>query len=245
MSNGGPGIGGARIGPVQTPLVMKQLMIGLTIAYLAQVILVRGGVTQVIDWGALAGVRFWKGMLWQPFTAVLLHDDRNMWHLFGNLFLLWMFGSPIAEELGRRRFLILFFGGGAVAGLLKMLAVGLLHALGVEFFLLMWETASVGASGAVFVVVAWWCMSFPDREISVLFVPLVFTGKQALPLWFLLEFGFSDGQTDHAIHVAGALVGIAALRWWRRSPRTPRQPPPKPRPKHLRLVSDDDGPIFH
>ncbi len=245
MSNGGGPLGGMRIGPMQTPLVVKQLMIGLTVAFFAQVILVRAGVTEVMDWGALSGMRFWKGMIWQPVTAVLLHDDRNLWHLLGNLFLLWMFGSQIAEQLGRRNFLIAFFGGGALAGLIKMLLVGGLHLGGINLPFLAWEVASVGASGAVFVVVAWWCMSWPDREISVLFVPLVFTGRQALPLWFLLEFGFSDGTVDHAIHVAGALVGALGQRWWRNHPPSPRQPPPRSRSSHLRLVPDDDGPIFH
>ena len=252
MSGGQPGgfgtVGGFRLGPAQTPRAIKEILIALAVVFVLQVVLMRAGFAQVLEWCALTGSTFWKGMLWQPLTAVFMHDDRNLFHLLGNAFLLWMFGSPVAEQLGRRRFHLLFLAGGAGAGLLKMLLVLLFHAAGWQWSLLEWGVPSVGASGAVFVLLAWYCLSWPEREISLLFVPIVFSARQALPLWFVVEFGFSSGgNIDHVIHVAGVLVGWLAVVIHKRrggATRGPYSPPPPRRPK-LRLVKDDDGPIYH
>jgi len=248
---GGGGGGGFRIGPTSTPLIVKQVMLLMGGVFLMQVVLQRVGFSQVVELGALTGSRFWSGMIWQPITAVFLHDDRDLWHLVGNLFLLWMFGSNIATQLGPRRFATLFFGGGAAAALLKMVLVGALHLAGYDSIpFLAWSTASVGASGAVFVLLAWYCFSWPDQEINVLLLPFVFTARQMLPLWFLLEFGFAADGIDHAIHLAGAIVGWLAITGYKRRlngpPKTPRAPR-KPRHPHLRLVggADPDEPMFH
>ncbi len=153
--------------------------------------------------------------------------------------------------MGPRRFLLLFFGGGAAAALLKMFLVGVLHLLGYDALpFLSWQTPSVGASGAVFVLLAWYCFAWPDQEINILLLPFIFTARQMLPLWFLLEFGFAAAGVDHAIHVAGAVVGAAAVLGYRRQLRRPPTAPKKPRgPRHphLRLVAgdDDDGPVYH
>jgi len=246
---GGFGAGGFRFGPAKTPRAVKELLIALTVVYLLEVVLLRAG-PDVLDLLALTGSSFWKGMVWQPLTAVFMHDPQSIWHLAGNAFLLWMFGSSVADQLGRRRFHLLFLGGGAAAGLLKMLLVLLFHRMGWDWHLLVWDEMSVGASGAVFVLLAWFCLSWPDREISLIFVPIVFSARAALPLWFVVEFGLSSGgRIDHVIHVAGALVGVAGVFAWRRwgpgpggGPYSP--PPPRRRPK-LRLVRDDEGPVFH
>ena len=244
------GGGGFRIGPQQTPLVVKQVMILMGAVFLMQVVLQRTGFSFVLELGALTGSQFWRGMIWQPITAVFLHDDRDLWHLAGNLFLLWMFGSNIATQLGPKRFLILFFGGGAAAALLKMVLVGGLHLAGYDALpFLSWATPSVGASGAVFVLLAWYCFAWPDQEINVLLLPFIFTARQMLPLWFLLEFGFASQGVDHAIHLFGALVGWLAITGYKRRlngpPRTPKKPK-KPKRPHLRLVGGDgDEPLFH
>ena len=246
---GGLGVGNVRLGPQQTPRAIKELLVALVVIFLLQVVAMRAGFTQVLEWFALTGASFWKGMVWQPLTAVFMHDDQNLWHLGMNAFLIWMFGSPVAEQLGRRRFLLLFLVGGAGAGLLKMLLLLALHRAGLNLPFLEWTVPSVGASGAVFVLLAWYCLSWPEREISLLFVPIVFTARQALPLWFVLEFGMGlDGNVDHAIHVFGALVGVAGVlayrRWGGRGGGGSHSPPPPRRPR-LRLVKNEDGPVYH
>ena len=244
---GGPRIGNMILGPQRTPRVMREVLIVTAVAFVLQAVLglvfraAPGELPTLVRYAGLVPSKFFSGMLWQPLTSLLLHGDLS--HLLGNLFFLWMFGSPVAEALGRRRFLELYVGGGFVGGVLVCVAALLLHGLGIAPAWLSWTNPTIGASGAVFSVVAVYCFSFPDRTINLLFVPLVFTARWLLPLEFLTEFGFAAGTVNHASHLAGALVGWLWLRWLQRSP-----PPPRPdaRPSHLRVVrTEADGPLFH
>jgi len=260
MRGSGFGGGGAQllIGPQRTPPAIKKLLVALLGVFLVQVLLeliqpfgsflAAHGIDGVTHLGALSGETFFgNGWVWQPVTAIFLHDYSRLGHLLGNMFFLWMFGSPIAEELGTRRFIRLFLVGGVLAGLLKLVFIGVFHWCGWDWSVVAWESRSIGASGAVFVVVAFYCYRWPDRPISLLFLPITFTGRQAVPLWFLMEFGMSSGAVDHFVHVAGALFGYLALRryrggsaggppFWRRWRR--------PRKQGLRVVKDE-GPLYH
>jgi hypothetical protein len=64
------------------------------------------------------GFRFW-----QPFTYLFLH--ATFWHLFFNMFALWMFGTPLERSWGGHRFLRYYLFTGVGAGLLNI-AVSLL-----------------------------------------------------------------------------------------------------------------------
>jgi membrane associated rhomboid family serine protease len=261
MRGDGFGGGGAQllIGPQRTPEAIKKILVALVAVFFAQVLLelVRplsgvlsaAGIDGITHLGALSGETFFeRGWVWQPLTAIFLHDYSRLGHLLGNLFFLWMFGSPVAEELGTRRFLRLFVVGGVVAGVLKLAVIWLFHAFGWDWSQVAWETRSIGASGAVFVVVCWYCYRWPDRPISLLLLPITFTGRQAIPLWFLMEFGTAGGGVDHFIHVAGAAVGYFALRRHLSGPGgsggSTRRPPRKRRGPGPRALKDD-GPLFH
>ena len=260
MSTGGFGGGGAQllIGPQRTPEAVKKILIALVAVFFGQVLfelvrpfsgaMVGAGIDGITHLGALSGETFFeRGWIWQPLTAIFLHDYSRLGHLLGNLFFLWMFGSPVAEELGTRRFVRLFVLGGVIAGAIKLAFIWVFHTLGWDWSQVAWETRSIGASGAVFVVVCWYCYRWPDRPISLLFLPITFTGRQAIPLWFLMEFGMSGGGVDHFIHVAGAAVGYLALRGHlgrRGGGGIPRRRPRRGRGPTLRAVKDD-GPVFH
>lgn len=243
---GGPRVGNMIIGPQRTPIVMRQVLIVTAVAFVVQALLglmfrgAPGELPAVVRYLGLVPDKFFGGMVWQPLTSLLLHGDLS--HLLGNLFFLWMFGSPVAESLGRRRFLQLYIGGGFAGGVLVCVAALLLNLLGIAPSWLSWTAPTIGASGAVFSVVAVYCFSFPDRTINLLFVPLIFTARWLLPLEFLTEFGFAAGSVNHASHLAGALVGWLFLKWMTRSP-APRES--KSERRHLRVVPDDDGPVFH
>lgn len=54
--------------------------------------------------------------IYQVITYMFLHGD--FWHLFFNMFALWMFGKPIEERFGTKRFLIYYFVTGIGAAVI-------------------------------------------------------------------------------------------------------------------------------
>ena len=257
---GGGGGFGLGIGPASTPQVIKDVMMVTAAAFLVQSVLQLafsagngGGHTAVIQYGALWPEKFWSGMLWQPLTTLLLHGE--VWHLVGNMFFLWMFGCPVAERLGRERFLAFYVGAGVGCGLLNLVFALCVHSLGYDISLFPWDTPTIGASGAVFAVLTFYCFSWPDRTISLLFVPLTFTARWLLPLEFLMEFSSDAGpdKISHAAHLCGVAMGWL---WFRSGGINPFAPIftslrrfKSRRSSHLKVVGEDkekdSGPVFH
>jgi membrane associated rhomboid family serine protease len=66
------------------------------------------------------GRLFVAGEFWQPLSSLFVHID--LWSFVFDLIGLWFVGATIERALGRRRFLLMFFGAGlganVVAGLL-------------------------------------------------------------------------------------------------------------------------------
>ncbi len=58
--------------------------------------------------------------LWQPITHMFMHG--NVSHIFFNMFGLWMFGSPLEQLWGKKKFLFYYFSAGLGAAIIQMLA---------------------------------------------------------------------------------------------------------------------------
>ncbi len=76
----------------------------------------------------------------------------------------------------------------------------------------------LGASGAIFGVVAAFATLYPDAKLMIMFIPVPIKAKYLLPVVIIgsiyLGFSGNDGGVAHFAHVGGALVGIlVALRW--------------------------------
>ncbi len=244
---GQPGGPQFQLGPARLEPVIKHLLIATFAAFVLQRLVgIGGGMSFLEEYGSLRSDQFFRGMFWQPFTRLFLHAE--LWHIGLNLFVLWMFGSSVAERWGYRRFLWLYLGAGTAGGLIQVLLAGLMHAIGLDWSILSWTIPSLGASGAVYSVMAVYCFTFPDRLISLMFVPLSFEAKWMIPVTLALEFGSGAPGISHEAHVLGVLLGWLALRVFgddgSDGPRFKRAAPPD-RPGHLRVVRSDDGPIYH
>ncbi|KAI5694336.1 hypothetical protein M8J76_001708 [Diaphorina citri] len=123
-------------------------------------------------------------------------------HIFANMFVLHSFMPSSVEDLGKEQFVGFYLTAGVVASLLSYVHKILVRKPGL----------SIGASGAIMAVLAHTCITHPDTELGILFVPYVrFSAEHAIQGIMLLDFLgvlFRWRLFDHAAHLGGALFGI-------------------------------------
>jgi membrane associated rhomboid family serine protease len=79
----------------------------------------------------------------------------------------------------------------------------------------------VGASGALFGVLAGFAVLFPNTELMLLFPPIPIKAKFLIGAYLLFEIYSSikmqHDQIAHLAHVGGAIVGISLVLIWRKT----------------------------
>lgn len=165
--------------------------------------------------------------IWQPVTYMFMHG--GFWHLFFNMFCLWMFGSALERTIGSRKYLTFFFVTGLGAILihtgveyLQMKAMasatkGVLTAGQLNIL----RTPTVGASGALYGIQIGYAMLYPNDVWTLIFPPISLKAK-----WFVLIFvaielftgvtGTADGVA-HFAHLGGMLFGFLMIQYWRKT----------------------------
>jgi len=77
----------------------------------------------------------------------------------------------------------------------------------------------VGASGAIFGIIAAFATLYPDAEIGIMFIPIPVKVKYVLPVIIIgsIALGVSGnvGGIAHLAHVGGALVGFLLAKYWK------------------------------
>ena len=146
---------------------------------------------------------------WQLLTYGFLHDPSNLWHIFFNMFALFMFGRALEEYWGARR-MVLFYLVCVLAAGLTQLAVQ--AASGVE-------EETIGASGGVFGVLLAFAWYFPRQRLFIIPIPI------PLPAWLLVSaygvielfLGVTGRQQSvaHFAHLGGMLGGALCILYWR------------------------------
>lgn len=78
----------------------------------------------------------------------------------------------------------------------------------------------VGASGAIFGVIAAFATLYPDAKIGILFIPIPVKVKYVLPIVVIgsiyLGVTGNGGGIAHLAHVGGAIVGLILAKIWRK-----------------------------
>jgi membrane associated rhomboid family serine protease len=142
-------------------------------------------------------------MVWQIFTYMFVHF--GILHLLFNMLALWMFGLPIEQTWGMRRFLKFYFLCGLAAGVCVLVANILVRD---------WLTATLGASGAVFGLMVAFGVLFPDAIILVFFL-FPMKAKYAVMIYVAVEilvtFGPNTGVSTVA-HLGGAAFAYLYLK---------------------------------
>jgi len=170
----------------------------------------------------------------------------NLPHLFFNMFALFMFGSVLEHYWGPRFFLLFYFvsGFGAIAlhMLVKYISIRMLsEGVSPEVLQQIYNEGrsvlmegknyadpamakinleanipAVGASGAVYGLLAGFGLQFPRHKLMLLFPPIPIEARFFIPILIVIEFfaGFSGGSNiAHFAHIGGALFGFLMLKF--------------------------------
>jgi membrane associated rhomboid family serine protease len=191
------------------PKAVKTILIVHASLWLLTIIAWRLGNTAVFDALALTPSQVWPGgHLWQIFTYMWLHALGEFYHILLNMLFLWMFGGVLAERWGASAFVRFYLLCGISAGI-AVAVIG--HFLGPA-------ERTVGASGAIYGLVAAWAIAFPDHRVY-LFGVLPIRGRHfaLVPIGFaVLEFLVGGTGTSHVAHLAGLAAGaLLVTGYWR------------------------------
>jgi membrane associated rhomboid family serine protease len=151
---------------------------------------------------------------YQLVTHMFMHADLG--HLFFNMFALAMFGPHLENLWGGKRFLFFYLFTGFGSVLLHMLV----RYLEIEFGAspMIGNVPSLGASGAVFGVLAGYGMKFPEHRVMLIFPPIPMKARTMVILFAALELfmGLGPFQTGvaHFAHLGGALFGLLLILYW-------------------------------
>jgi len=151
---------------------------------------------------------------WQLLSHMFLHDRNSFWHLGFNMLALWSFGNFLEQMWGKKRFLVFYLACGVGAAIISLL-------IDTFVFSKIFYGATVGASGAIYGLLAAFALTFPNFKISLLFLPVPIAAKYFVPVLLLIDLtagftGFSifGANIAHFAHVGGAIIGFFLVQFW-------------------------------
>ena len=135
--------------------------------------------------------------LWQIFTYMFMHG--GVLHILFNMVILWVFGKDLEIEWGENNFFVFYLICGMGAGLVTYL-------FNIHSF-----NPVVGASGAIYGLLAAYGLSYPNRIIYFYFYFPLKVKYAILGLGFISLFAsFSSiaSNISHITHLSGMLIGV-------------------------------------
>ncbi len=264
------------------PTIIKNLLIINGLVFLAQNTIGKNpAIAAHLD--DLFALHAWQSSLfkpWQLITHMFMHG--GIWHIIGNMFALWMFGSILENLWGSKRFLIFYFicglgaafihllflsyeftpmmhdyalivskhsSGGAAAVTDAILQFGRKYELRyatdpdllslvsanpgnpeianqlfrvvTDFYEKNIDMATIGASGAVFGVLAAFVYLFPNTYIYLYFlVPIKAKWLGLIYFGYEVVYAIQNSAGDNVArwaHIGGAIVGLLMVMTWNKT----------------------------
>lgn len=136
---------------------------------------------------------------WPFLTSIFLH--AGLFHIAGNMWILWIFGDNVEDRMGRGRFLAFYLTCGIIAGLVQWWSNP--HS----------TVPAVGASGAIAGVLGAYLVIFPRARVETLLLFLFWPVFLEVPAiifigtWFVIQF----------LSGTAALLGpqqLGGIAWW-------------------------------
>lgn len=241
--------------------VTKNLIILNVVVYIVCLIFSSKG----LDLTSFLGAHYIMSPLFEPYQVVthfFTHSLSSPFHIFMNMFILFMFGPILERVWGARRFFFAYIISAIGAYLIYSIAGSYelyelkktLVSLGVDVqhlndmivsnpnsipliseqaapyiqaYVIKAYTPMVGASGAVFGIMAAFAYLFPNTEMYLMFIPIPIKAKFLIGGYFLLEVYLSiqsmrgdySDSVAHLAHVGGAIFGFILVYIWNKKSR--------------------------
>jgi membrane associated rhomboid family serine protease len=138
-----------------TPWVVRLIAANMVVLLLMRTIFISPELTSALAFSPAAALT----APWTFFTYMFVH--AGLLHLLGNMFMLFVFGTPVESRMGSRAFILYYLLCGVGAAVFS-LALSNITGVG----------PMVGASGAVLGVALAFAMYWPDAELIVFPLPV-------------------------------------------------------------------------
>ena len=184
--------------------------------------------------------------IWQPITHMFMHSRMDTSHILFNMLWLFILGGDVEQWMGSNKFLFFYMACGigsflAVAGInfteYEMAISGLMEQgyeradieaayakkLLVDQNVQDYWTPMVGASGAIYGIMAGYMYLFANRTMQFIFIPIpikvkyligFFIGKEVLATFNIIP---STPGVAHLAHFGGAVFGFIMIWYWKKN----------------------------
>ena len=149
--------------------------------------------------------------LYTIITSMFLHaglfDGYGIFHIFFNMYVLYIFGPDVEKRLGTPMFLVFYFFSGFTAGVFHSYVTYFIDPVFAA------HIPTIGASGAIFGVMAGYAVFYPHRRLMTLFGPM--NALVLILLFAAIETMFAFvpiaglAGIAHTAHIGGFLGGLS------------------------------------
>ncbi len=178
---------------------------------------------------------YFKSPYFEPYqiiTHIFMHG--GFFHLFFNMYTLFIFGSVLERVWGEKKFLFYYFATGLGAAFLHLGVMYLeINSLNSAFMSgdisasaaikQIYMTPTVGASGAIYGLLLAYGMLFPNNTMQLIFPPIALKAKYFVMIFGALELflGLSNagGNIAHFAHLGGMIFGYFLISYWKKNNR--------------------------
>ena len=143
---------------------------------------------------------------WQFVSYAFLHG--GFWHIFFNMYFLYLFGNNVNDKLGHVGYLCFYLGGAVFSG------------IGHTVLHLSSAVPTLGASGAVAAITGAYLVLFPQTLITVIYWLFWFLGTMEVPALYFIAFKMIlidniiaryTPSVAYDAHLSGYAFGIAGM----------------------------------
>lgn len=137
---------------------------------------------------------------WRFLTYGFAHDNADLWHLGGNMMVLFFFGRTLEQTYGSNKFLAFYLTSVILGGI----------GFAVRHQLFGGQGMALGASGATFAIIVLFALKYPRATVLLMFafpVPAWVLGVVYMASEVIKQLSPEADRVAHDIHLIGGVYG--------------------------------------